>query len=68
MYRYQDAFKSHIPQPPFVVHFAGCPICNGGGNPEQLSDCSRELVRLYVDSHAQLRSIVAAKGKTRTLH
>lgn len=37
-------------------------VCNGF-HPEKLNDCERDLVKTYLDSHSQLREIVAAKFK-----
>ena len=53
---YKDVHLPHIPQPPFVIHFAGCQLCTGF-HPERLGECERELVREYTDTHSQLREL-----------
>ena len=37
-------------------------VCTGF-HPEKLNSCDRELVNMYIDSHYQLRSIVAGTGR-----
>ncbi len=51
---------------PFIAHHDHEPhmqMCNGF-HPEKLNDCERDLVKTYLDSHLQLREIVASKARS----
>ena len=58
---YRVLYDPAVPQPAFVVHFAGCQLCNGF-HPEKLGECDTEFVRHYGEAAARLEVAAAAAG------
>ena len=58
---YKKVYEPDVEQPAFIVHFAGCQVCNGF-HPERLGECDAEYVRNYAESVLRLERAVKAKG------
>ena len=58
---YKKVYEPDVEQPAFIVHFAGCQVCNGF-HPEKLGVCDAEYVRNYAESVVRLERAVKAKG------
>ena len=58
---YKKRFEPDVPQPPFVVHFAGCQLCNGF-HPEKLGECDGLFLGHYAESVARLDRAMRDRG------
>lgn len=58
---YKKLYEPDVEQPAFIVHFAGCQVCNGF-HPEKLGVCDAEYVRNYAESVVRLERAAKAKG------
>ena len=60
---YKKRLEPDVPQPPFVVHFAGCQLCNGF-HPEKLGECDG----LFLGHYAELPAGIAIVGDDIAAH
>lgn len=59
---YKKRHDPDVPQPPFVVHFAGCQLCNGF-HPEKLGECDSMFLGHYAESVVRLDGAMREKEK-----
>ena len=59
---YKKRLEPDVPQPPFVVHFAGCQLCNGF-HPEKLGECDGLFLGHYAESVVRLDKAMKEKEK-----
>lgn len=58
---YKKVYEPDVEQPAFIVHFAGCQVCNGF-HPEKLGECDAEYVRNYAESVVRLERAAKKVG------
>ncbi len=58
---YKLLYEPYVEQPAFIVHFAGCQVCNGF-HPEKLGVCDAEYVRNYAESVVRLEKAAKKAG------
>jgi hypothetical protein len=51
--RWKDVNKPWVDNPAFIVHYAGCSMCNSW-HPERLGECDVEYIRIFTESFGRL--------------